>query len=82
MVKKNFDLAQYNEYTSSLLSSLNVDKEDVETLILLLVSKYRKISGESIQEMLEKLQEMNKRKYKLEKIFQKKNAQMKKKDRD
>jgi hypothetical protein len=40
------------------------------------------LSGDAIQDALDKLQELNKKRYKLQKSFQKKNAQLKKKDRD
>lgn len=41
--------------------------EDVELLILRLVKKYRKMSGDKVQEVKEKLTELLKKKYKIEK---------------
>ena len=82
MTTKNMDFQAFQQYTRQILDAQTVSEDDKETLILLLVKKYRKLSGDSIEEMLKNLKELNKKRYKLEKSFQKKNAQLKKKDRD
>lgn len=83
MIKMNMDGVQFDEYISRILNEGNqIDMEDVELLILRLVKKYRKMSGDKVQEVKEKLTELLKKKYKIEKQFQKKNSQLKKSDRD
>jgi hypothetical protein len=52
----------------------SVDIQDIDILMLRLVKKYRRMSGDMIQELKDKLRDLLKKKYKLEKNFQKKNA--------
>lgn len=82
MITKSYDITLFQEYTISVLNKATVDDNDKETLLYLLVKKYRKLSGDAVQDALDKLLELNKKRYKLQKNFQKKNASMKKKDRD
>ena len=69
MVAKNMDQTEFSQYTYDLLMKEEVDNDDIELLILLLVKKYRKISGDQISELIEKESELSKKKYKLEKQF-------------
>lgn len=82
MIDLDKNLKQYQDYTSQLLLAPEIEQKECEVLMLNLVKKYRKLSGEQIQEHKDKLAELQKRRYVLEKTFQKKNAQLKKSDRD
>jgi hypothetical protein len=44
-----------------VLNKYNIEEEDKETLILLLVKKHRKLSGDAIQNNLDKLKELRKK---------------------
>ena len=74
ILAKNLTMQQFQEYSLQLLNSPTLEDSDQDCIILLLVKKYRKMSGDAIEEALERLQELNKKKYKLSKSFQKKNA--------
>lgn len=78
----NMDQAEFSKYTGDILSAETVDENDIEILVILLVKKYRKISGDQIVELIQQEQVLSKKKNKLEKQFQKKNANLKKNDRD
>lgn len=78
----NMDQAEFSKYTGDILSAETVDENDIEILVILLVKKYRKISGDQIVELIQQQKELSKKKNKLEKQFQKKNANLKKNDRD
>ena len=78
----NMDQAEFSQYTGDILSAETVDENDIEILVILLVKKYRKISGDQIVELIQQEKELSKKKNKLEKQFQKKNANLKKNDRD
>lgn len=52
MTTKNMDFQAFQQYTRQILDAQTVGEDDKETLILLLVKKYRKLSGDSIEEML------------------------------
>jgi hypothetical protein len=82
MVSYKMDVKTYDRFCTKILNDSQVDGKDMDVLMLRLVKKYRKMSGDQIQELKEKLREMGNKKYKLEKSFQKKNAQLKKTDRD
>lgn len=72
----------FNGHCTQLLTQETVDEEDYETLLLLFVKKYRKLSGDQVQDLKDKLKELTKRRYILEKSFNKMNAGLKKSDRD
>lgn len=76
------DISEFSYHTQNLLNAEKVAVDEIELLVLLLVKKYRKISGDQIAELIKQEMELSKKKYKLEKQFQKKNAQLKKTDRD
>jgi len=59
-----------------------VSEEDQELLILVLVSKYRKLSGDAVEELVAEQTKLSNKREKLDRTFQKKNKEMKKKDRD
>jgi hypothetical protein len=68
------DMVQFEEYVSSILDRPLDDIQNIDILMLRLVKKYRTISGDMVQELKDKLKELLKKKYRLEKNFQKKNA--------
>lgn len=53
MISKNMDQVVFSEYTSRVLSNDLESKDDREILILLLVKKYRKMSGDLITELVQ-----------------------------
>lgn len=69
MITKSYDITLFQEYTISVLNKATVDDNDKETLLYLLVKKYRKLSGDAVQDALDKLLELNKKRYKLQKNF-------------
>lgn len=48
----NMDQAEFSKYTGDILSAETVDENDIEILVILLVKKYRKISGDQIVELI------------------------------
>jgi len=55
MITKSYDVTLFQEYTISVLNKATVDDNDKETLLYLLVKKYRKLSGDAVQDALDKL---------------------------
>lgn len=74
MMEYGKDLKAYQIHTSMVLLARKVDPKDCELLLLHLVKKNRRMSGDQIQEHKDKLEELRKQRYLLEKNFQKKNA--------
>jgi len=56
--------------------------KDIDLLMLRMVKYYRKLSGDQVQELNEKLEEKKKKEKLIERKFQKKNKMMRKADRD
>jgi len=56
--------------------------KDIDLLMLRMVKYYRKLSGDQVQELNEKLDEKKKKEKIIERKFQKKNKMMRKADRD
>jgi len=48
MINLNMDQVQFEEYISGIMNSERVDEKEVETLLLYLVRKYRKMSGDMV----------------------------------
>jgi len=48
MINLNMDQVQFEEYISGIMNSERVDEKEVETLMLYLVRKYRKMSGDMV----------------------------------
>lgn len=63
------DLKAYQIYTSMILINHHVEMKDCELLMLHLVKKNRKLSGDQIQENKSKLQDLEKQLYIHEKNF-------------
>jgi len=82
MKSRQMDFKAYDQFCTSLLDANFVDQKDMDAYIHLLVKRFRRLSGDQILELKDKLKEKVSQKYKLEKNFQKKNAKMKKTDRD
>ena len=81
-LSKGMSQGQFNNYTSKVLTEDSVSHDDLEMLIILLVKRDRKMSGDQIQDLVDKAKELEKIKKKHERQFQKKNAALKKTDRD
>lgn len=48
MINLNMDQVQFEEHISGIMNSERVDEKEVETLMLYLVRKYRKMSGDMV----------------------------------
>ena len=48
----NMEQAEFAKYTGDILSAETVAENDIEILVILLVKKYRKISGDQIVELI------------------------------
>lgn len=57
MVNKGMDQIQFEEYISFVMDSNSVEMENIETLMLRLVKKYRRMSGDMVQELKDKLKD-------------------------
>lgn len=71
MTERNLNDIQYEKLISDYIleEGVEVSFEDFDILMLRLVKKHRKLSGDRIQEMKDKMKELAKKKYKLEKNF-------------
>lgn len=53
MVSRQMDISEFSYHTQNLLNAEEVAVDEIELLVLLLVKKYRKISGDQIAELIQ-----------------------------
>ena len=63
------DIVDYERHANKLLAQQTINQKDIEILMVTLVRKYRRLSGEAIQELIEQLGALKKKQYKLNKSF-------------
>lgn len=63
------DIVEYERHANQLLSQQIINQKDIEILMVTMVRKYRRLSGEAIQELIEQLGALKKKQYKLNKSF-------------
>lgn len=47
------DIVDYERHANKLLAQQTINQKDIEILMVTLVRKYRRLSGEAIQELIE-----------------------------